>query len=740
MLRIKIGNTWANTKEVLIPVTLCSPLFLSNGRIPGSYLFNFTLPLDEPMKAETGYVHRPSRHGTALIKRDFFLDFGPLKFYGTAKITQASETEIEVSCPINTGNLSSLLKELTMPDINLGGVRDTPNNLLTITFVLHTSIHYGSLSLQLKINNEVFETQSIENTELINTLSFTVNVNSADVISWSLIAVAEHISSNPDEYAIWFEINTGSSILVKLNDVTQVLSELSASVTYNNNQLNGGATISFLLPFDDITTNVNNVLNANGLDITWINEAFNNFLTLSYPNADFAIFPIENENLLDALDDDTYEIDHLGIKEIYNKYFPVINYYKNGGFPSIMRGILYEISGETVSAYNLFCPFPYLAYFIKRLAIQLQVQIINNVFEADDLKQLVIYNAFAENNYLTSDLLHVIDGYDLANHVPDIKISDFLNEILKLLAIGIDYDSQNKLLKLVNLKDIIADSSSITFPGVIISQPRLEASTYSGYRLIQPKTDSFASETFKDISELNYKGEVNIWNNLPNSGNEINDCYYVTMRREYYVWAYDKELNILNWIFFSNDFIHKIEAIDETDDSEVYEIDAQWGACMMKGYPLLDNQFCAPENRFWLIPKVKETGNFEGMPPDFTTDFSKYLLFYRGMQPDSQNNNYPLGSNDVYDYAGNLISGANLSLRWNGQYGLWENRHRHWVEWLMKTPGSFFWNASMSPLQLSKINWFKWYNANGTKYLLKKLTFNLYNDHIGQVEVEAFPR
>jgi len=736
MLRIKIGSTWANTKDALIPVTLCSPLFLSDGRIPGSYLFNFTLPLDEPMKAETGYVHRPSRYGTALIKRDFFLDFGPLKFYGTAKVTQASETEVEVSCPINTGNLSSLLKELTMPDINLGGVRATPNDALAFTFVLDTTLYYGTLRFQLKVNNEVVQYEMLN--DGINTFYFTINANSSDVITWDILADAQ-AGPNPDEYSIRFDIAAGSSISVVTGGYTQVLAELSESIVFNNTY-EENATETFQLAFNDITTNLNNVLNANGLTLTWVNEEFNESLTLSYPDADFAIFPIENESLLDALDDDTYEIDHLGIKEIYNKYFPVINYYKNGGFPSIMQGVLYEISGETVSAYNLLCPFPYLAYFFKRLALQLQVQIINNVFDADDLKQLVIYNAFAENNYLTSDLLQIIDGFDLANHVPDIKISDFLNEILKLLAISIDYDSQNKLLKLVNLKDIIADSSSITFPGLIISQPRLEASTYSGYRLSQPKTDSFASDTFKDISELEYKGEVDIWNDLPNSGNVINDCYYVTMRREYYVWAYDKEFNILNWIFFSNDFFHKFELIDETDDSEIYEIDAQWGACMMKGYPLLDNQFCAPENRHWLIPKVNETGNFEGMPPDFTNEFSKYLLFYRGMQPDSQNNDYPLGSNDVYDYAGNLISGASLSLRWDGEHGLWENRHRHWVEWLMKTTGAFFWQASMSPLQLSQIDWFKWYSANGTKYLLKKLTFNLYNDHIGQVEVEAIPR
>ena len=54
MLSIKIGSTYATIPaDIDIPVVMYSPIFLTDdNKIPGSFIFNFTLPLTDELKNE----------------------------------------------------------------------------------------------------------------------------------------------------------------------------------------------------------------------------------------------------------------------------------------------------------------------------------------------------------------------------------------------------------------------------------------------------------------------------------------------------------------------------------------------------------------------------------------------------------------------------------------------------------------------------------------------------------------
>jgi hypothetical protein len=729
MLKIKIGNTWVDTQNIEIPVKLTSPLFLKNGRILGSRIYNFTLPLTEELKAEIGYLHRPGKYGKPIATREFYLEYGPLKFVGTSKIVEASSNNIEVSCPVNTGDLVQILKSLNMSDVDLGGVRTSPENMVQFNFALNTVINNGSLIFNLKVNGFITKT-FVLNSEL-NLFSFELPLNPTDVISWNILASSQ-ASFIPDEYSLDFSIDSGGTMEILGESTDYVFAALSEAITHSSVDTQE-FELTFELPFDFITINLNGILNEAGLIIEWVDDSIMEAILSMYPDNDFAVFPIENDKFFDELQDDVYAIDHLSIKEIYSKYYPILNYFKNGGFPSIMTG---SRNGETRSAYNLFCPFPYLAYFIKQMALKLQVQISNNVFEEDDLKQLVIYNAFAENNYLTDNLIKKIEGFDLNKHVPDIALSNFVNEVFKLLGIVVDYDSQHKKIRLANLKDIIADLTVTDFTGTVISDMSLKLELYNGYSLKQNlSSDTFATEMFKSLDGLNFKGTVTIWNMLPNTGNEINDCYFVSFWDAYYVWSYDPELGIINWVFYSNGFRHVVENIDSSAEGEVFDLNSNWAACMVNYNPKFDNQLIAPEGRHWIIPQVREPGNFEGMLAYKEIPFSNYLLFYRGMQKDNLDNDYPLGTNDVYDYAGTKIEGADLALRWDGEYGLYEKRLKNWIEWYINNAGPLKFKATFTPLALTKIDWFKWYQVNGIKFLIEEIEFVIKRDKLSIANV-----
>jgi hypothetical protein len=283
----------------------------------------------------------------------------------------------------------------------------------------------------------------------------------------------------------------------------------------------------------------------------------------------------------------------------------------------------------------------------------------------------------------------------------------------------------------------------------------LKAEPYNGFRLTQKVSgDQFVSNYFKKLDGLNYKGTVNIVNNLSAIVDpEINDCYYVINRKQFWYYNYDTELAILNWIFYSNDFFFVKEEIDAENGTNTYEITSEINAIMDNGYDNRpDKNINAPAGRQWLIPKTEQPGNFDGLPDYFKSEFSKSLLFYHGLRQDSQLNLYPLASSDIYDYAGNPIvfesvSGSgdpgyvhDLSLRWDGPNGLYEKKYKHWIDLMIKSRGIWKFKAHLSPLQLSHIDLFTWYNGPEYKFLIKEIRYNIFHDKISIAEIEILIR
>jgi len=741
MLSLKIGESFVDTRNLEIPVVLRNPIF-NDGK--GSFIFSFSLPATLMLKEEFGYFHRPSRSTNPYITKPLELTYGTLKFKGTSKVTTADDETYEVSCPIDSGDLAKIFKSLKMGDIDMGGTRIDSIN------PTRTNANTSSDLIVNLSDPDLF-------THVITTLEF------------------DDIIDNPDN-----EFNvTGRSFESSMETILTFVFKIKAFSTYNNTSILRIYKNSLLIESIDISSSYAVTFDVDmqvGDIITWdisidaifdtnyyvnytvfsgsklivrkqLDEIVANGLGL-YPYSDYAIFPIENAKFFDNLEDNTFMIDNYSVKEIYSKHFPILNYYANGKFPLTMTGTK---DGELFTAFNLMCPFPYLAYFIKRMAKQIGLEIENNLFETNQLKQLVIFNAFAENNYIDSELISNTEGFDLADHLPDVLISDYWKELCKLLGIAWDYKSFGSKLRLKNLKDIATDSAFIDFPGIVNSKLSLQASPYNGYKLTQEVTgDSYISDFYKSLEGLNYRGSLNSYWLLPWNNNEINDCFYLVVQRAYYIWNYNKDTASIDWIFHSNDFIFTKQDFDESIDATTLEITSKINAIMNNGNPRTDNQLGSAENRYWSIPKTGQPGNFDGLQKIFKANFTQSLLFYRGLRSDGQSNLYPLGTFDVFDYAGDVCEfeslvpedayTADLSLRWEGDYGLYEKRYKHWINFLLRSRGEWEFQATLTEQQVSEVDFFKWYRILNHPYLIKEMRFNLYANKISPVIFRAVAR
>jgi hypothetical protein len=743
MLQLKIGNTYVSTKDIEIPVVLRSPLF-SEGK--GSYLFNFTLPATDELKEEFSYFHRPGRSGASYIKKDLDLKMGQLHYTGTATITEAGPRSYEVSCPIENGDLASLFKTMKLTELDLGGNREAElteilvKALTSEDMVIHESIpdYYEPILFPIEFDNIIINPDGILN-EVGDTLL--INETGKVVISFKI----EMLRVNYTFVEIRIYRGGNAIFIGDLKEgINYVAAELDVEI-YDTLELKIAARRRYDIA--PIVYTAANFTIYSGAEVLVLKQGLliDGEGTDLYPGDDYAVFPVENPKMLDNLEDDTYQIDHVSIKEIYSKHFPVLNYYRDGNFPMVMVG---ESEGGSFMAFNLFNPFPYLAYVIRRIAETFGITISNNVFEDNDLRQLVIFNLFAENSFITSELIQPRPGFDLADHVPDVQISAYFINLCKLLGIAYDYKSFSKTLRLKYLKDIAADQDYKEFPGMIISKPELKASAYKGYRLKQEVDgDDYIREYFKSLEGLNYKGTVNSYISLPWNNNEINDCYYVIAFTGYYIWNYDPETNVITWVFHSKDFQFVKEEITEGTGTEVLEITSDINAVMINGWRFTDNQLGATLNREWIIPVTHQPGNFDGLPDYFKAQFTNSLLYYHGLRADSQLNLYPLGSHDRYDYAGNPIVyeavapaegyTQDLTLRWDGEHGLYEKRYKGWINLLMRSRGFWKFRANFSPLQLAQIDFFAWYQGQGFKFLVKEVRFNILSDKISTAEVEV---
>ncbi|MBW6491857.1 MAG: hypothetical protein K0B15_11765 [Lentimicrobium sp.] len=731
-LKLKIGESFVDTDDLEISVVLRSFLFENKG----SYLFNFTLPATESLRKEFSNFHRPSRSGPASIIKKLDLSFGLLRFTGNATISQANKEAYEISCPIDSGDLAAVLKSKLLSDIDLGGHRQESSIPIRVkasssidTYINLTNPEPFTHSLNIPF--DVISLNALNEFDS-NGLSFTASDNTSMAFMFTLNIIQSYSTSASlrifknsiliqSIYISGYQ-NTNFVIDLAINDVITWDIFLESYEDFYESiiafDLANGSTLQILLPADSMSTNG----------------------TFLYPGSDYASFPVENPKFFDSIEDDTYQVDNISFKETYSKFFPVLNYYNDLGFPVTMSGMS---EGQIFSTFNIFTPFPYLAFFIKSLAKNLGFTINNNVFENPDLNQLVIFNAFSENNLISNNLIISGYGFDLADHVPNILVSEYWLNLCYLLGIGWEYKSTSKTLFLSNLEDIMNDTNFIEFPSSVSKSVNLEASHFNGFRLKQEVSeDSFIQDNFRSLEGLNFKGSVYILNYLSGiTDMQINDCYYVTMRKEYYIWNYDKEFGILNWIFHSKDFFFIHESIDKSLGETTLEITSKIFPIMLNGYDLLDHNLCAENSRHWLIPVTHQPGTFEGLPDNFSSDFSTSLLFYRGLQYDSLGKLYPLGTPDVFNYLGERVvtegHTATLSLRWDGEFGLYNKRYKKWIDFLLRSPGTWEFSAIMTPLEISRISFLKWYTIQNHRFLIKEMNFNIYNDHISEVKILA---
>ncbi len=710
-----------------LPLVLRSPLFLTDqGKIPGSYIFNFSVPAGEAIRQVFAQAHRVQKGSYTTTDLPYVITNGSVRYAGSCIVTQASRDTYEIACKIDNGDFSGKLYGKMLSDLDFGGdiqIADIYSSaqIPTITYeYTYTGYHEFLVNSLFSIICDI--TGSMSNSGLVFTSPSTITMKQKIYVSAIFFRGSLQLTLTKNSIQYYQEtinsltphnyIDYTIDLSLTAGDVIELILLVQSEGVQNE-----GEDISLTLERCSIEYSTTNIFTTN--------------VALDQYETDYAVFPTLNAEFLSEFPDDGFLIDNLSIKTLYTEYFPVLNYWKNGEFPFMLNGIT---EGENMFAANLFTPFIYMRTILNKIASESGYSIVNNPFDTADFQGMILFNAYAENMYVgdLASLVPIKPTFNLANHVPILAQSDFIKAISLLTGFMPMVDNNLQIISFVDLKRIHLVSNTnvpVKFPGILLDTPIITIEPeYKGIKLELTKAGN--DQYLDHIKELNekliYKGQVDHLSELPASGNLVNDMYLVLESNEYYVYQYNPETYTLTWWFFSKNF-----PIIYTEGVEPF-FELTINLCPILTTHFRDETLGCPENRYWILPKTEQAGILEGFPDSLATECGFQVLYYKGMVHDSLGEDYPLGSSRRADFS-EIETYPDLSAR-----SIFENRYMYFLRWLAYETKLVTFKAILSPSQLNSLSFSQLYAASDTFFLLKEIRINLELDGFSLAEIDMY--
>jgi len=452
---------------------------------------------------------------------------------------------------------------------------------------------------------------------------------------------------------------------------------------------------------------------------------YNTIVQGGYPTYDFTLFPYKNLNFYDGTIAEAYWTNNI-------KY---PNYYKEGSF-------YYPSNDETGGTFN---PMPYVAYVIDRIFNTHGYSTGKNQFALNnDLKNLVIFsNRTNVQTYSWTDPgppITIVQSpagskyVNLQNHVPKYKVLDFI-KALSLFGVSLFINEKTKTFDFLFNNDLINSADNIDISDKIVEDIIREKKEYDSYGLAYKfSNDAYADNNIKSsLTDYILKDPVQSSADLiVELGTEVNEVRLVIDNDDYWIYRYDDTFGY-GWYFLSHRFQDIVADADNPFDfSSDFSPLMDWGG--------IDAHVYAPSGRTLNIPIVEQNGS----NPFFMSSGKVYInepglrfTFYRGLQQDNQNNLYPFATNDVYAPDNNKIPNANLSLKWEGQYGLYENCWKDFLQFItnarpLKT------KALLKPTDILAFDFSKKYRIKGVDTFVKEIKIPISEKAIGPATLECY--
>ena len=483
-----------------------------------------------------------------------------------------------------------------------------------------------------------------------------------------------------------------------------------------------------------------------------INDALLEVAKKSYPDEKYSVFPIYNSDIAKGVF--TVE-DTEGQVKLFSNVSPFVNDFR-----------LKFGEGDTYGCFNfndyvtgniVFTPFPYLCFVIEKVFKTFGFTITDNIFFTDEeLKSLVVYNIFAENTLgnvgsFDPQILIANKIFKIKNHVPKIKISEFILALKNTFNLTIDFNYITHEVRIFKNDNIISSEPEK------ISNKDVSDNNFSNLAQIDQfkvsaKNESNDSEllTFGNFINITIASQVFYKSDLVALQKVANQVRFVYYEDSYYICLYKQDQTVstpdLEWKIYNSfyrDFIQNITS----DQKNIIDIQNAIGTLLTAERQYTD-QYKGIQY-FLRLPSAKQSGQYASFLPQFMDpDCGLRLLFYRGFQekPYSHpswnyyNKLYPFASSDdnYYQYLDTPSERYNYSLQFDGTNGIISKFWKSTIYWMIHERKKNTFNQLISPSELANLDFTKKKNINGINHLLNSVTVNISNNGIEMALVEAY--
>jgi hypothetical protein len=442
---------------------------------------------------------------------------------------------------------------------------------------------------------------------------------------------------------------------------------------------------------------------------------------------DYAIYPVGNKSLA-------------GSDGMVTVSTTMMNWVKfEGGQVNMQK------TSTDLQELNFITVFPYLHYVLKQALAKVGWKVDGAIMsDPDFLKitmvgfQAIDWGYMSPLDRFNFQILGVDPPthpanivFDLADHLPDISISEFLIALKNRFGWWYDFDNRNKTIHIQDLQGVISSSvKDMTRQSSPLIQKKV-AQTAKIYALKNEFVGEYANGA-PDLANVNYQGSLNHVSDLPAASPALAaNVYLIRAENNYYICrplaGSDASTNTYTWQFYAYN-VYDVVPTGSTDDITT------------KATCLGDE----PVDLYMdLIPRMDFAGNWNALSFSDTT-WGIHLLMYHGLRNNKQGNPIPFACSGIYDSTGVQVSNWSLAFKcekFDGtQVGLFDTKWKTILDNL-NNPETFEFNLYLERAEYLQLKFSDTILVDGVKMYLTKLKptipFTTKDGEAGVLAVEA---
>lgn len=346
-------------------------------------------------------------------------------------------------------------------------------------------------------------------------------------------------------------------------------------------------------------------------------------------------------------------------------FFPVLNkaYFSEEDRPEAENGNVwparymnyYDVDTEQFvsSQYQkVAMPFVRVDHILNAIGNYLEFSLESSFQNTDELKQMYVYN---DRSIYQNDTWNI--AFDLANHVPDVLVSNYLKGISRLFCLAPFINRFSKKIEIIPLKDIITRPFKHDWTDKASSEYTLttEQNFPGSFGYDTGSDELFEINAFKAVTETATVEKHPELVNAPQGWYYVNSYNTYVWSNQHPFYPFGEKLKM-----FRRMVIGDGENVD-FNVSPLFQQQTIIDEITQVNHPLRD------------VPEISQAG---------LTNKDIRLMMYRGLYANDDNEVYPFASNNIYDPKENVIPSLNNSLLWNGPKGMFETWWKEWVNFL----------------------------------------------------------